>query len=65
MATSLDNGIRSLQIQFASGSMTVSCIKETATANALKTFANAVGLVTNNIVTGIVISDKEKQPINM
>ena len=61
--TTLANGVRSIQIQFSSGSMTVSCIKESATFDKIKIFASAIGLFTNKTVTAVVVSDKEKQEI--
>lgn len=59
MATELDNGVRSLQIKFSSGSMTVGAIKEATTMAQLKTFAQAIGLFTTKKVTGITVNDKE------
>lgn len=64
MATSLENGTRTLQIKFASGSMTVGTIKEGTTMAQLKAFAEAIGAFTRRSVTGIVVNDKEALDFN-
>ncbi|MBR1729988.1 MAG: hypothetical protein IJ728_10755 [Selenomonadaceae bacterium] len=64
MATTLNNGVRTIQIKFSSGSMTVSKIKESVTSAQVATFANAVTAFTNKVLTGYVINDKESFNVN-
>ena len=59
MTTTLDDGVRSIQLKFSEGSMTLSNVKENVTENQIRTFANAVALFTTKPVISFIIHDKK------
>ena len=63
MATTLENGVRTLSIKFGSGSMTVSKIKESCTKAQVKAFVQAIGLFTTKTIASFTINDKETTAI--